>query len=164
MKKEDIEVSGLYTMKVGKNTTAIRITHENPHGGWNGININTNKPIRIRTASRIRGIWKQDGTQSHTLPHVEKKSKEPKDDSTSSQQTNVAKRGGLNAAIQVLGEAGQPLGCKEIVDLMIEKGYWATNGKTPHATINAAIAREIKTKGELSRFKKVQRGLFTLAT
>jgi hypothetical protein len=46
---------------------------------------------------------------------------------------------------------------------MLQQGYWATGGKTPAATINAAIAREIKTKGELSRFRKVQRGLFTLA-
>jgi len=162
MKKEDIKINGVYTMKVGKNATAVRITQENPYGGWSGVNINTNKPILIRTASRIHGLWKQDCTQSHTLPQVENKNQEPKDGSTSAEETNVAKRGGLSAAVQVLGEAGQPLGCKEIVDRMIEKGYWSTNGKTPHATINAAIAREIKTKGELSRFKKVQRGLFAL--
>jgi hypothetical protein len=162
MNKEDIKINSLYTMKVGKNTTAVRITQENPYGGWSGININTNKPIRIRTASRIRGIWKQDGTQSHTSPHVENKIQEPTDGSTSPKQTNVAKRGGLSAAVRILGEASQPLGCKEIVDRMLQQGYWTSNGKTPHATINAAIAREIKTKGELSRFKKVQRGLFAL--
>jgi restriction system protein len=46
---------------------------------------------------------------------------------------------------------------------MLQKGYWETGGKTPEATINAAIAREIKAKGDTARFRKVQRGLFTLA-
>ena len=163
MKAQDIQIGHAYTIKIAANITAVRITQEHPYGGWSGVNIQTNNPIRIRTASRIQGIWKQDSTQSHTSPHVENKSQEPKDESTSAQETNVAKRGGLSAAVRVLGKAGQPLGCKEIVDRMLQQGYWTSNGKTPHATINAAIAREIKTKGELSRFKKVQRGLFALA-
>ena len=34
------------------------------------------------------------------------------------------------------------------------------NGKTPHATLNAAMLREIGVKGGESRFKKTGRGLF----
>ncbi len=33
-------------------------------------------------------------------------------------------------------------------------------GKTPEATLYAAMTREITTKGDLARFKKVDRGLF----
>jgi len=46
---------------------------------------------------------------------------------------------------------------------MLEKGYWKTAGKTPAATIYASILREIQTKGEGGRFKKVARGKFSLA-
>lgn len=73
------------------------------------------------------------------------------------------KASGLDVAAQVLKDAGQPMRCKDIVQTMLDKGLWSTGGKTPHATIYAAILREIQTKGDESRFRKVERGLFTLA-
>ncbi len=72
------------------------------------------------------------------------------------------KLSGLDAAAKVLAEAGEPLRCKQIVETMLAKGYWTTNGKTPSATIYAAILREIQTKGKEARFKKTDRGLFTV--
>ena len=49
-----------------------------------------------------------------------------------------------------------------MVEKMISTGLWKTGGKTPAATIYAAILREIQTKGTAARFKKTDRGLFTL--
>ncbi len=69
---------------------------------------------------------------------------------------------GLDAAAQVLTEAGGTMDSREIVDVMLAKGLWKTGGKTPHATIYAAIIREIQKKGSKSRFEKVARGKFTL--
>jgi hypothetical protein len=40
------------------------------------------------------------------------------------------------------------------------ENFWKTDGKTPEATIHAAICREIMRKGESSRFRKVSRGKF----
>ncbi len=71
------------------------------------------------------------------------------------------KASGLDAAAQVLKDAKQPMRCKDIVQTMLDKGMWTSGGKTPHATIYAAILREIQTKGEKARFKKTDRGLFT---
>ena len=43
------------------------------------------------------------------------------------------------------------------------KGYWqSAGGKTPANTLHAAIAKEIRTKGKASRFRKVGRGQFAL--
>jgi len=69
---------------------------------------------------------------------------------------------GLDAAAKVLADAGEPLNCKTIVERAIEKGYWKTGGKTPAATVYAAIIREIAKKGDTSRFAKAERGKFTL--
>ena len=69
---------------------------------------------------------------------------------------------GLDAAAKVLAEAGGAMGSRQIVDVMLAKGLWKTRGKTPHATIYAAIIREIQKKGAQSRFEKVARGKFTL--
>ena len=72
------------------------------------------------------------------------------------------KSSGLNAALQVLTDAGQPMRCKDMVETMLAKGLWKTDGRTPQATIYAAVIREIAAKGDKSRFKKTDRGLFTV--
>jgi hypothetical protein len=75
-----------------------------------------------------------------------------------------AKRSALNAAARVLGETSQALTCKELIDRMAAQGYWTSpGGKTPHATLYAAILRELKTKGADARFQKTERGKFALA-
>ena len=77
--------------------------------------------------------------------------------------TKEAKRpSGLDAAAQVLKDAGQPMNTKTMVETMLAKGLWETEGKTPAATIYAAILREIQVKGKDARFRKTERGLFTL--
>ncbi len=71
----------------------------------------------------------------------------------------------LAAAITVLGKSKEPLNCKAMVEAMAKQKLWTSpGGKTPHATLYAAILREINTKGKDARFKKVDRGLFTLAS
>ncbi|NUQ48226.1 MAG: hypothetical protein HUU22_19600, partial [Phycisphaerae bacterium] len=45
-----------------------------------------------------------------------------------------------------------------------EQGLWTSPaGKTPHATLYAAILREIGDKGGEARFRKADRGLFEYA-
>jgi hypothetical protein len=79
------------------------------------------------------------------------------------QSAKARKPSGLDAAVEVLREAGTPLNCGEMVKQMLERGLWATGGKTPAATIYAAIIREIATRGDKSRFRKTDRGMFELA-
>jgi hypothetical protein len=68
----------------------------------------------------------------------------------------------LDAAARILGQTGQAMNSKELVEQMAAKGYWTSpGGKTPHATLHAAISREIKTKGKDSRFAKAGPGKFT---
>ena len=69
--------------------------------------------------------------------------------------------GCLNAAARLLAEAPEPLGTKAMIEQMAAKGLWTSpGGKTPAATLHAAIIREIKDKGDASRFVKTGRGLF----
>jgi hypothetical protein len=67
---------------------------------------------------------------------------------------------GLDAAAKVLADAGKPLNCKEMVETMLAKGLWKTGGKTPAATIYAAILREVRANGKDARFRKTERGKF----
>ena len=54
--------------------------------------------------------------------------------------------------------------CPELIAAMSSQGYWTSPaGKTPPATLHAALTREIKIKKDQSRFRKTQRGKFALA-
>ncbi len=67
----------------------------------------------------------------------------------------------LDAAAEVLKKAGQPMRAQEMIAAMSEAGLWSSpSGKTPHATLYAAILREIGDKGDDARFRKTDRGLF----
>lgn len=70
---------------------------------------------------------------------------------------------GLDAAAQVLREAGEPMNAQDLVARILERGLWKTEGKTPAATIYAAMIREVQAKGSASRFQKVDRGRFAAA-
>ena len=70
----------------------------------------------------------------------------------------------LDAAAQVLAASEVPMRAKEMIAAMEAKGLWRSpGGKTPEATLYAAIVREIATKGAASRFAKHDRGLFVAA-
>lgn len=70
---------------------------------------------------------------------------------------------GLSAAAEVLRLAGgTPMKVGDMTAKARELGLWTPGGKTPAATMNAAIIKEIATKGGASRFRKHSRGLFEL--
>ncbi len=75
------------------------------------------------------------------------------------------RRSALDAASEVLKKADKPMRCRELIETMAERGLWTSpKGKTPHATLYAALLREIRNKGDASRFRRVDRGLFALNT
>ncbi len=70
--------------------------------------------------------------------------------------------GCLDAAAIVLAEANVAMNCKVLTGDVLMRGLWKTLGRTPEATLYAAIIREIAAKGETSRFIKTDRGLFAI--
>jgi hypothetical protein len=65
----------------------------------------------------------------------------------------------LNMAAQVLAGAKKPMNAKELVEKVKAQKLWESPaGKTPHATLSAAIMKEIETKGKESRFRKMSPG------
>jgi hypothetical protein len=71
------------------------------------------------------------------------------------------KSSALDAAALVLRASGQALSCPELIAQMAAKGYWTSpRGKTPSATLYAALAREVQRKGDAARFVKTGPGRF----
>ncbi len=72
----------------------------------------------------------------------------------------AAKPGALSGAAEVLKASATPMSAAEIWSELHRRGLWTSSGRTPEATIYAAMIREIAAKGEASRFRKVERGRF----
>ena len=71
----------------------------------------------------------------------------------------------LDAAAKVLASAKEPMRAKDLIEQMAAKGLWTSpGGKTPEATLYAAMIREIGKKGPQARFRKTERGLFAATT
>jgi hypothetical protein len=93
--------------------------------------------------------------KSKATPAKAKATKPPKADAKKLSQ--------IEAAVQVLAKAGEPMNCKEMVEAMTKQGLWTSpGGATPDATLYSSILRDINTKGKDARFKKTDRGHFTL--
>jgi hypothetical protein len=94
-----------------------------------------------------------------TQPGVKKRRRAPK----ARKETGPKKLSAIDAAAKVLAQAGEPMDCQTMIKTMADKGYWTSpGGKTPAATLYSAILREISTKGTDARFKKTERGKFSI--
>ena len=93
-----------------------------------------------------------------------KKAKAPKAKAQPKKVDKPKRTSALDAAATVLKKAGKPMRSQELIDAMAAQGLWKSpGGKTPNATLYAAILREIDAKGKAARFKKVDRGQFQFA-
>jgi hypothetical protein len=168
MKKADVQVGATYLVKVAGNLVPVKITREHDNGGWEGRSVKTGKTIRIKSPQRLRKRL------DDTAP-VAAKAKEGTKDATDVPERDTRERGAtgakreakpmslLDAAARLLAKASKPMRCQQLVDLAAEKGLWQPGeGKTPANTLSAAMRREIKSKGDASRFRLAERGKFEL--
>ena len=54
MKKADVHIGNQYTAKVSGQLVVVQILAESRFGGWDAKNLITHKPIRIKSAQRLR--------------------------------------------------------------------------------------------------------------
>jgi len=81
---------------------------------------------------------------------------------TKAEREDGKKMGCLDAAAEVLKDADEPMTTKQMVEAMSERGLWSSDAATPWATLYSAILRELKNKGDESRFEKADRGKFQI--
>ena len=184
MKKNEVQVGGFYTAKVSDKLVKVRIESIHTGGGWNATNTATGKRIRIKSAQRLRGPVGRRGKKTEVSEAVEAAvARDVKAESAAASDEQAEARGkaetskarpkkargeqkpkrvsALNAAAQVLANAEQPMRAQELIAAMAKQGLWKSPaGKTPHATLYAAMLREARDKGTAARFRKVGRGQF----
>lgn len=163
MKKTDVKIGGEYFAKVSNKKVTVRIDAENRSGGWDATNLSTGKKVRIKTAGRLSGPSGSTAATETPADETRARKRVPKkkDTTTTAAPAGEKKLSCVNAALQVLGDATEPMNAQEMIAAMVEKGLWESpGGKTPHATLYSAILRDMK-RGDESRFVKTERGRFT---
>jgi hypothetical protein len=54
MKKNEVVIGSRYLAKVSGKLASVRITGQSRFGGWEAVNTETNRPVRIKSAQRLR--------------------------------------------------------------------------------------------------------------
>ena len=54
MKKNEVQIGATYLVRVTGKLAPVRIVCEHPHHGWNGVNVDTKREVRIKSAQRLR--------------------------------------------------------------------------------------------------------------
>jgi len=175
MRIENVKTGEAYMLKVGKNVVQVTVKSVDEKGK---ITVATaaGKTVTVADAGRLavhrEGRASAPDTNAPRAAHgARRKARTPKATNAASGR-NVGQQGSpdgkkkrlglLSEAAAMLKEASQPMNAKEMVEAVLAKGQWATKGKTPEATLYAAIIREIAKKGGDARFVKTERGKFSL--
>ena len=114
--------------------------------------VNATAPVKVTKLTKLEKLQKTKKAANEKKPtKAAKPAKEKK----------PARISALDAAATVLAASKEPLRTKDIIEQMAAKKLWSSpNGKTPEATLHAALMREINVKKSASRFSKAGRGLF----
>lgn len=119
------------------------------------------KPERCNMAKKAKSKAAKSEPRATIPIATAAKTKPTKAPATTGKPATEKRMSALDAAAKVLGEFDRPMSAPELVEQMAAKGYWSSpNGKTPAATLYAAIIREIGSKGKEARFKKGEKGMF----
>jgi len=141
MKKDNVKVGQTYAAKVSGNVVPVRLDKVNVRGGWDGLNLRSGKPVRIRSSQRLRGLWPK-----RTMPIIAEKA----DDKGVAETVAAVEKGNLaegvtvpeakksrEAARDATGESGRDTGERD-----------ATGGKQVRNSLLNLAAKVLFEAGE----------------
>jgi len=123
-----------------------------------------NARVRDERASSADGMTASERAMTESAAAAKRGKKKAKAAPKEKPPVKPKKLSLIDAAVQVLAEADEPMNCKQIVEQVTAKKLWSSDAATPWATLYSAILRETQNKGDDARFTKVERGRFTLST
>ena len=160
MSKSAIHAGDRAFVKVGRNLVEVRVDGK-AEGGWS-VTSRTGKSMTVKTLLTAEG----DTLAAHEAdaPASAKAEAKAKPAAPSPKAVPPKGLGLLSAAAAVLERSDAPMSVKAMIEAAKSEGLWTPKGgKTPEQTLYSAIIREIRDKGNASRFRKEGRGLFAFA-
>ena len=145
--------------KIGRNTVNVEVIEDCGNGSYkvksisSGREFYTSRLEKINNNQNEETIMPEDNNnivaEVETNTEVETPNPAPECATIKPEK----KKSLLDLAAKILADTGEALNCKELVAKAKETG-WVSTGKTPEQTLYSGIFREMKEKGEASRFKK----------
>lgn len=152
MGKTAIRAGDRAFVKVGRNLVEVRVEGK-VDGGWS-VTSRTGKTATVKT---LLGSDGEPLLADADMPQAKAKARAAKEGGTKALSL-------LGAAAAILERSSGPMTVKALIEGAKAQGLWTpTGGKTPAQTLYSAIIREVKSRGESSRFRKEGRGLFSSA-
>ena len=154
----EFRIGEIANAKVGRNLVEVEIL-ECGEGFFrvksvsSGREFNTSRLEKINNNQMEEAIMPEDNitTNAEAETNAEVDTPNPAPEcATAKKEKKVSL---LDLAAKILADTGEALNCKELVAKAKETG-WVSTGKPPEQTLYSGIFREIKEKGEASRFKK----------
>ena len=173
MSKSAIRAGDRAFVKVGRNLVEVRVDGK-AEGGWSVIS-RTGKSMTVKTLLTAEGdtleAHEADASAESGRQTTSSAKATPTKDATKAKNAAPSPKavppkglGLLSAAAAVLERSDAPMSVKAMIEAAKSEGLWTPGGgKTPEQTLYSAIIREIRDKGNASRFRKEGRGLFAFA-
>jgi hypothetical protein len=166
MSKSAIRAGDRAFVKVGRNLVEVRVDGK-VEGGWS-VTSRTGKSMTVRTLLTAEGetleAHEAETPAKATKPTPARDAAKAKPAAPSPKAVPHKGLGLLSAAAAVLERSDAPMSVKAMIEAAKSEGLWSPGGgKTPEQTLYSAIIREIRDKGNASRFRKEGRGLFAFA-
>ena len=147
--------------KVGRNLVEVKIIEDCGNGSYKVKSVSSGREFNTSRLEKINNNQMEDATMPedtiNTNTEAEVNAETEVDTPNPAPECATAKKEKkvslLDLAAKILADTGEALNCKELVAKAKETG-WVSTGKTPEQTLYSGIFREMKDKGEASRFKK----------
>ena len=153
----DYNVGEVAKARVGRNLMEVEILEDCGNGNYkvksisSGREFNTSRLEKINNNQEEAIMPEDNNTIAEAETNAEVDTPNPAPEcATAKKEKKVSL---LDLAARILADTGEALNCKELVAKAKETG-WVSTGKTPEQTLYSGIFREMKDKGEASRFKK----------
>ena len=152
-------VGEIANARVGRNLVEVEIIEDCGNGNYKVKSVSSGRKFNTSRLEKINNNQMEDATmpedtinttaEAEVNAEVDTPNPAP-ECATAKKEKKVSL---LDLAAKILADTGEALNCKELVAKAKETG-WVSTGKTPEQTLYSGIFREMKDKGEASRFKK----------
>ena len=155
----EFRIGEIANAKVGRNLVEVEIIEDCGNGNYKVKSVSSGREFNTIRLEKINNNQMEDATMPEDTINTtaEAEVNAEVDTPNPAPECETAKKEKkvslLDLAAKILADTGEALNCKELLAKAKETG-WVSTGKTPEQTLYSGIFREMKDKGEASRFKK----------
>jgi hypothetical protein len=149
MNKHEVEIGGVYTAKAGGKSIEVKIEGAFPKGGWSGVNLANNRPVRVKHARDLKPVTRYAETAA-VVANDDKAAVTTPTTASDAREPAAGAADGQTAAVTAVADTGAT------------DAVAVTTEADPSATAEATPAKEKKATRKKTANTKPEKGLSCL--